>query len=260
MNKTVTIVLLISRQEYLHQVFAYLELMDCDNDNTNLIAIVDGDDRLFIDARNKVELSKFASRLCVKYVSDDKLVPNVIHARRLRIASIHNQLKTYIGKCDYIFGIEDDTLVPKYALKNLLNDYTLNPYAGFIEGVELGRWGVYYVGAWKFDDIYKTTKVTSMMPSGDSPLLQEIDAGGFYCFMTRRDTYINHEFDTFENNTFGPDVNFGASLRKQGYMNYIDWSIDCIHRNKDKSISYPKMKPEKIEFVKKQNIWSYSVK
>lgn len=260
MNSVVTIVLLISRQEYLHKVFSYLELMNCDSNKTNLIAIVDGNDQLFVDSRNRVEMSKFSNRLCVKYVNNDKVIPDVIFARRLRISDIHNQLKQYIDECDFIFGIEDDTLVPKNALLNLLRDYTLKPYAGFIEGVELGRWGVYYVGGWKSDDIYKSTKLSSVMPPNDPRTLQEIDAGGFYCFMTRRDTYLSHKFDTFENNSLGPDVNFGMTLRKEGFMNYIDWNINCIHINKDKNISYPKMTPQQIEFIKKNNTWSYIVK
>jgi hypothetical protein len=41
----------------------------------------------------------------------------------------------------YVFLIEDDGVLPPDALSRLLADYKAHPYALFIEGVELGRWG-----------------------------------------------------------------------------------------------------------------------
>jgi hypothetical protein len=43
--------------------------------------------------------------------------------------------------CEYVFLIEEDGALPPDALSRLLADYKAHPYAGFIEGVELGRWG-----------------------------------------------------------------------------------------------------------------------
>ena len=47
------------------QVFASLELLECERDRTSLLAFVAGDADLFLTARNLVEQSKFAERLCV---------------------------------------------------------------------------------------------------------------------------------------------------------------------------------------------------
>jgi hypothetical protein len=253
MSPKVTIIIPISRPDYLAQVFAYLELMDCDNNNTNILAIVDGDSDLFVDARNRVTQSKFSNRLCVEYKPPTKDVPGEINPRRLRIADIHNQLKQYIGECDYIFGVEDDTLVPKYALKYLLEDLDLYPHAGFIEGVEIGRRHIPYVGAWKLDDIYEPTLIKSVVPNKENQMVVEIDAGGFYCFITSRDIYMSHIFQPYKNNILGPDVDFGTSLREFGYMNYLDWRINCIHRSGDKSLSFPKT-PIRQAILKKQGI------
>jgi hypothetical protein len=58
----------------------------------------------------------------------------------------------------------------------------------FIEGVELGRWGVPYVGAWRADDVYEPTKFESAMPQ-EGPTagsVEEIDAGGSTATSLRR--------------------------------------------------------------------------
>jgi hypothetical protein len=256
----VTIVLPVSRSDYLLQVFTALEMMECDESKTTLLVIVDGDATLFVDVRNRVELSKFSERLCVQYNSKKPVKKYSVPHRRKRIADIHNFAKQYIGKSDFILGVEDDTLIPPHTLDRFMQDYAEKPFAGFIEGVELGRWGVYYIGAWKFDDVYEPTTVTSQLGLDEelSPL-QEIDSGGFYCFLTRKEVYMDHEFDTFENGTLGPDVNFGISLRREGYMNYIDWRVNCIHRHGDLNIRMPKYSPQQVRYTKTKDKWTYKV-
>ena len=64
-----------------------------------------------------------------------------INTRRRRIAAIHNEIHKLIKPCEYVFLIEDDGALPPDALSRLLADYKADPYGGFIEGVELGRWG-----------------------------------------------------------------------------------------------------------------------
>jgi hypothetical protein len=156
-------------------------------------------------------------------------------------------------------SIEDDTIVPPQALNMLLQDFRENPYAGFIEGVELGRWNDTYVGAWMADDIYEPTVIKTIMPPEDraTNYLQHIDAGGFFCFMAKRETYVDHNFDTFQNNGMGPDAEFGISLRQQGYSNFIDWRIQCIHKNGDEDISMHTHIPIQVGFEKRRTRWSY---
>lgn len=228
----VEIVLPISRSEHLQALFARLEHIECDTSQTSLLAYVDGDKALFEQVQQYVEQSKFATRRCVHRHGKDGKVSNVDRvARRKRIASIHNELKSLVGECDYIFGLEDDTIPHGDVLKSLLHDYSIYPYAGFIEGVELGRWRVPYVGAWRANSVYETTSIQSCLPAQE--IIEEIDAGGFYCFMTKREHYVNHNFKPYGYDLLGPDVEFGFSLRQQGYKNYIDWSITCRHMQQD---------------------------
>jgi len=69
-----------------------------------------------------------------------------------------------IKPSEYVFLIEDDGVLPADALSRLLADYQRRSHAGFIEGVELGRWGISHVGAWRGDDVYDLKRLESTMP------------------------------------------------------------------------------------------------
>lgn len=250
----ITIVLPVSRAEYLDRVLGSLELLECRAENVNIIAIVDGDDKLFVQTRNKIQDLKFNERLTVKYKNPKPVTKFDIYARRLRIADIHNHIKQYINPCEFIFGVEDDTLLPQNALQEMTTTYLDHPRAGMVQGVEMGRWGVPYVGAWKADDIYSPTVIESLdLGEGVEP----VDCGGMYCFMTRYETYMAHEFKTFQKNSLGPDVEFGLELRKAGYENYVNWNVKCSHINNDKIISFKNTVPKKV-IIKKHNTKWYA--
>lgn len=264
---SVEIVLPISRPEHLHKLFASLEYLDCNPDTTSLLAYVDGDQALFEQASKFTEASKFKTRRCVHRPQSKPTYDKEI--RRHRIAAIHNELTALVGDCKYVFGLEDDTIPPRGAFRTLLKDHAIYPFAGFIEGVELGRWGFKHVGAWRCDNVYEPTVIetivrgmekhgeldeVSMMPDSTFEVgmrnvvrtqvdVEEIDAGGFYCFLTRRDLYTKHEFKLFQHNLLGPDVDYGISLRREGLKNYIDWSIGCAHLRQDGTVLKPSDRP-----------------
>lgn len=248
---TTTIVMPVSRPDHLDAIFARLELMTCKRTETNLLVVVDGPPDLFVKTRNYVEMSKFNQRLCVQYENKEKKKNTDYYARRFRIADIHNLIKQHVPRCDYVFGLEDDTIFPTNALEVLLKNYAVYPYAGIIIGVQLGRWGIPCVGAWKADDVYEPTKITSVMPEKG---VTEIDAGGFYCFVTKRDSYVAHTFKPFENG-FGPDVDYGIELRRKGQLNYINWDIRTIHKTKSGDISLLTHTPSQVTFTKKESRW-----
>lgn len=262
MNREVTIIMPVSRPDNLDAIFARLEMLKCKREKTNLLVIVDGPVDLFVKARNFVEMSKFKERLCIQFQSKHKLRQFDIMGRRMRIADIHNELKKHIVDCEFIFGIEDDTIINTNTLDILLKDYGMYPYAGLIQGVQLGRWGIPYVGAWKADDVYEPTEMKSLNPMrmGDvstlgKSLIQEIDAGGFYCFITRKDNYVKHTFKPFDTNGMGPDVDYGITLRQQGLVNYIDWRITTVHKTKKGEISLLNTEPRVTTLRKKDNRW-----
>lgn len=247
----------VSRIEHIDKIFAILELSDCDKANTNLLTIVDGGPELFVKTRNLTENSKFAERLCIQFPQKTKKSNYSTFHRKFRITEIHNIIKQHIWACDYIIGIEDDTVPPTNFIKKLLKDYSDYPYAGFIEGVEVARWGIPYIGGWLVDNVYEPTVIKSVMPDKG---IKEIDAGGFYCFITTRDNYVTHNFDVFDRGSMGPDVNFGIELRKQGQLNYIDWSIQCEHVNGDRAFKITNQEISECSMIKNdKGIWRQKI-
>ncbi len=230
----VTIIIPVSRKDYLKRLFGQLELLFCDPEQTNLLVYVDGDLNLYEKARNYTVASKFNEKLCVYR---KKGLPNVGHmaSRRRRIAEIHNEIKTnlnYTPNYDYVYLIEDDTLVPPNSLEILMKGFEKHPKAAFISGVELGRWGFLHVGAWEVDNIEDPSVITSLPEMDD---LVEVDAAGLYCCLMKMDVYMDHKFEPFEK-ILGPDFDMGLKLRQKGYRNYVDFSVPCIHMDKKEDI------------------------
>ncbi len=256
----VTIIMPVSRLDYLKRIFAQLEMLSCDAQFTNLLVYVDGDMELFDKTRNYVVQSKFAQKLCV-YRRKGLADPSSVRRRRKRIAEIHNELKTMIGECDYIFSVEDDTLFPPNALQKLMQAYVYNPHAGFITGVQIGRWGYTTPGIWRVDNPYDVKWVQSLLPPiPQKPIdpridtIQEIDASGLYCLLTKREHYMSCTFEPFEDQ-LGPDFSFGIHLRKEGYKNYVDWSVNTAHLTKRGEIKVYNITLQQLTMTKTNDTW-----
>ncbi|MCA9339514.1 MAG: glycosyltransferase family 2 protein [Candidatus Saccharibacteria bacterium] len=213
----ITTILPVSRVSYLDRVLESL------NNQTykieKLIIIFDGSDDDFNLLKDKVDVKVTIVR------STNKRPAFSIPERRQHIANIHNQLRDIVDS-EYIFSVEDDGILPSDALERLVH-LMKSSNAGMVSGVELGRWGVQYVGAWVVDDIYDTKMATSLLSKVGSDLIEEIDACGLYCALIRGDMYRQHEFD--HKNGLGPDVNLGLFIRQEGFSNYIDWSVPVTH-------------------------------
>lgn len=233
----ITIVLTVSRFDYLEKVMTAVELLQCDRDDTNLLCIVDGEDDLFLRARNLVRDTKFLERLTVKAKLEGYRSVMDVPTRRRRVAAIHNQARDLIKHTDgYVFSIEDDTTFSPDALQRLLNVARRERAFGFAEGVEVGRWGTPYIGAWLADDVYEPKIIRSLInvyPVDNDQAPTRIDMGGLYCALIKTELYKWHEFNT--ENGLGPDFNFGLALRQQGYDNFIVWQVPCTHHNTDKN-------------------------
>jgi hypothetical protein len=254
--QTTKIILPVSREQHLLKIFASLENLECDRERTGLLAYVDGDEALYKVAANLVTQSKFTERLCVQGQIPGQRKEFSINTRRRRIASVHNTCRKLIKPCEYVFLLEDDGIVPADALNRLLADYQAHPYAGFIEGVELGRWGIPMIGGWRADDVYEPTKLETAMPGSG---LEEIDAGGLYATLTRYDLYTKHEFRPW-GDTLGPDFDMGIELRRLGYKNFIDWSVAVEHCKPDGTSIHPRStNPVQMRFVRQAGAWSGQV-
>lgn len=230
MDKT-TFLLTISREDFIDEFITSIELIECDTNKIKLLAIVDGGPDLYLKIRNRLVTTKYNNVLTVQYISKEQRLQYDVLSRRRRISDIHNFAKKYVEDTEYVLILEDDTIIPQNAYIKLHRHYLNNPFSGFIQGIEKGRWGIEYLGAWKINDIYNPTEITSLdLLEG----LQEVDNGGFYCTMTKSEYYINHDFKPFDNNSLGPDADYGISLRQLGVVNYTDFSIKCIHKSADK--------------------------
>lgn len=220
----ITTILPISRTSYLDRVLE--SLLNQTYKPQNLIVVFDGNQSDFLTVRNKVVELDFENVLCVPSVNTRPAFS--IHERRWNIVRIHNQIKELIGDCDWVFSIEDDGILPPDALHRLIKVVHEKEDVGMVTGVELGRWGIPYVGAWRVDDVFEPKKITSLEShASETPFVEEIDGCGLYCALIRADSYKQHMFDT--RNGLGPDVNLGLFLRQQGFLNYIDWGIHITH-------------------------------
>jgi hypothetical protein len=253
---TTTIILPISREQHLLKVFASLELLECDRERTSLLAFVDGEADLFLTARNLVEHSKFAQRLCVQGNIPGERREFSINTRRRRITAIQNAIRGLLTPCDYVFLTEDDSILPPDALSRLMSDYLAHPYAGFITGVQIGRWGVTHLGLWGVDDPYEPSEVKSLTPGQGTV---EIDAAGLYACLIKYEHYAKHEFAPYEG-LLGPDFAFGLALRCEGRKNYTDFGVWVEHFNGDgKALTRSNTKPVQMRFVREGSAWSGAV-
>lgn len=247
----VTILVPLSNKDYLQRLFASLELLDCNPKTTSLVIYVDGNEKLFVEARNLFDESKFHQHITVHRKQTEKTSNYNILYRRKRISKILNEVKNYIYPADYIFIVEDDTLVPTNALHRLLRDYSMNPYAGYISGVELGRHGVLHIGAWTIDDLYEPTEISSINLSTG---LQQVDATGTYCTLTRYHHFMHNDFKPL-GSVLGHDVEWGLEMRRTGQQNFIDMDIHCRHLSGDETISVLNSKISRVTLYKNKDIW-----
>lgn len=219
----ITTILPVSRIKYLDRVLN--SLLEQTYEIDNLIVVFDGPDGEYVQVRNKIAELYIENKLCVSTTNSRQAF--TIAERRWHIVAIHNQIRELLGDCDWVFSVEDDGILPENALERLVEASNSQENVGMVTGVELGRWGIPYVGAWRVDNVENPVLISSLENKTSDPIIEEIDGCGLYCALIRADEYKEHTFDT--RNGLGPDVNLGLFLRQKGYKNYIDWSIPVTH-------------------------------
>lgn len=215
-----------------------LKKVDHDPSLVNLCFIVDGDQGLIANT-----LTRFANennyRSIQTKVNHDWSTNEVqINIRRARIAEVKNQSKEMVSKTDgkYIIGLEDDTEFSRLrSFDQLIQPIIDDPNVGFVEGVQMGRWGANVIGAWKADNIDDPNEVQTILPRDG---LQEITGGGWYGYATTRELYLNCEYYSASSEPYGPDVNFGFYVRRRGFKCLIYWDLVFGHRDFNK-VLYP---------------------
>lgn len=240
MHPPITIFCAFTRQWAVDQWLENLTATQHDPALTNLCIIVDGDQQLIANTIKKFAEKHSYRSFHVKVNTDWH--PNEVRLaiRRARVAEVHNQSKDLIAKTDgdLIVGLEDDTVFdrnPNWLLELITS---MADDVGFIEGIQMGRWGANMVGVWQFDDIHKPRQVKTLLPPDDGIARQEITGGGFYGYVTRRHLYLDHDYYTSTSQPWGPDVNYGVWVRQQGYKCYADWTIVFGHNDYNRTL-YP---------------------
>lgn len=186
--------------------------------------------------------------------------PNEVNigTRRLRIAEVKNQSKEIVARhySEWVLALEDDSAFDhlecfcrlRQGYRDLVNAGEYNPI-GMISGVEAGRWNAKYIGAWAFDDVMNPTKAWTVKPQfpntsesfepftvPQEQAYQQVDAAGFYAYLTPTDLYLEHVYSWETWQPWGPDVNYGLWLRQKGYTCFVDWGTAIGHNNHNRII------------------------
>lgn len=233
-----TIFCAFTRRWAVDEWLANLANVEHDPANTNLCFIIDLEEHYIANALKKFAESRGYRSFHVKMNTGWRPNELKLSIRRSRIAEVKNQSKDLISLSDgeIIICFEDDTMFDRLSsFEPLVNPLLEDPRVGFVEGVQMGRWGANMIGAWRFDDIKTPTQVRTCLPSVG---YEAIDGGGWYGYATTRDLYLQCEYYTSSAQPWGPDVNFGLWLRGQGYKCLVNW--DLIFGHKDfNNTAYP---------------------
>lgn len=151
-----------------------------------------------------------------------------IKERRKRIADNHTKLQAIVRayKPDLVWQLEQDSVLEKDCLERLTMRYYNfkdDNNFGYISGIQVGRHGLYCLGAWKnftedsFESLDHTLKG-----------VQAVDATGFYCLLAEKDIWLSGTA-SYNGEPYGPDVTWGLSTP---YQKYVDMSIKVGHKVK----------------------------
>lgn len=249
----ITVILPVSRAEYLRAVFNCLAELEKPED-TELLIVIDGDSELHKKVDSRLDSINFSRTQVITFGNKPA---EDINSRRFRISEIHNKASRHISpETDQVMLIEDDTTYPPDALTRLRVTMNMEDNCAFVTGVQLGRRNTPYLGAWKADKVDDPVQITSVMPSHG---IQSIDAGGFYCALTDAMLYRMHCFEPYDQIGkvgLSCDVNYCFFLRRSGWDCYVDHAIQCDHIGDKGSVNLGNTIPAQVTFTKGfKNMW-----
>ena len=178
-----------------------------------------------------------------------------IDNRRKRIA--HNQnylnlrLEEYIGqngKPDLIWQVEGDVELDRDTLTRLIDSYVKLKEDAIISGIQVGRHGLYHIGAWFIVDDEHFESINHRLKG-----VQSVDAMGLYCLLAPTDIWLSGQA-SWQDEAYGPDVNWCLSI---DCNKYVDMDIEIGHHHKN-AILYPHHPSTcTVKFEKKGDSWQY---
>lgn len=178
-----------------------------------------------------------------------------IDNRRKRIANNHKELEQLVKatNCDYVWQIEGDSELPPKTLQRLLSWASfLNDNFAFISGAQVGRHGVYAIGAWYVKPDY----FISVNPKEKG--LVRIDATGWYCLLAPKDKWLEGQA-SWQGERYGPDVVWGLSIKGN---KYVDMGLEIGHNTGRGVIrpSDPSTCIAEFTYKKAENKWVFKQK
>lgn len=188
----------------------------------------------------------------VRHILVDTNPAQGIDERRIRIAENHQKLKEAVIdlKPDLVWQIEGDCELPSNCLKRLLEIYDelQGDDFGYISGIQVGRHGLYCLGAW-VDFTDTSFKSLDYQKKG----IQRVDATGFYCLLAPREVWLSGVAE-WHGEPYGPDVVWGLSIKKK---KYVDMSLHIGHKVKRGVILPSHVTTCNVEFKLVNDKWEY---
>lgn len=176
-----------------------------------------------------------------------------IDERRKKIADNHSILVNYVKEsdCDFVWQLEGDSELPENALERLIGHYIRlqNEDFGYVSGIQVGRHGLYCLGAWIVN------KDRTSFNSIDYKLkgTQQVDATGWYCLFAPRKVWLEGK-TSYNNERYGPDVIWGLSLP---YNKYVDMGLEIGHKIKGGIIRPSDMSTCNARFYLEDKQWKF---
>jgi hypothetical protein len=180
------------------------------------------------------------------------LAPEIgVEARRIRIAENHQELRNIVKvvKPDLVWQIEQDAVLPDDCLERLIARYRELEGCdfGYVSGIQIGRHGIYCIGAWKVGED-EFTSINKKLKG-----IQEVDATGFYCLLAPTDVWLSG-IASWNGEPWGPDVNWGLSINKK---KYVDMDLHIGHKTKSGIINVTDISTENVRFYKDNGRWNF---
>jgi hypothetical protein len=262
MHPTITIFCPFTRRWAVDDWLKDLQAVEHDPALINLCFIVDGEEPYIYKTLERFGKERGYLSLHMKH--NVGWYPNEtrLSIRRQRVAEIHEQAKDLIAQCtgDIVIGLEDDTRFDRMPNFSRLID-PLNGTVGFVEGVQMGRWGAAMIGAWRADDIHNPKHIETLMPPDPNDQdatrtgYEDITGGGWYGYATLKSLFLQAPYFASPSLPWGPDVNFGFWVKQQGFDCLIDWQTIYGH-NDHGTLMYPddpKARLTKIVYNKRED-------
>lgn len=191
----------------------------------------------------------------------DKHPARSITKRRQRIAENHEHVQRIVRayKPDLVWQLEQDTVLHPNTLENLLVMYEHldSDKLGYVSAVQVGRHGLYSLGAWvnftpnSFESLDYTLTGT-----------QPVEATGLYCLLAKADVWLKGKCE-WAGQPWGPDVNFGLSLKALGFDIFVNMDIPVGHQVRRNDLIRGEIWPShastcNVKFIREPgNEWKY---